>query len=77
LSIALETLNHNCSINLLYCPGKQLVIADTLSRAYLPDQSDSHTSFEFEVNVALTLLISKPKLDQLQSMTQFDSDLQQ
>ena len=65
------------SINLVYCPGKQLVIADTLSRAYLPDQSDSHTSLEFEVNVVSTLPISKPKLNQLQSMTQCDPDLQQ
>ena len=65
------------SINLVYCPGKQLVIADTLSRAYLSDQSDSHTSLEFEVNVVSTLPISKPKLNQLQSMTQCDPDLQQ
>ena len=65
------------SINLVYRPGKQLVIADILSRAYLPDQSDSHTSFEFEVNIVSTLPISKSKLDQLQSMTQPDFDLQQ
>ena len=38
-------------INLVYCPGKQLVIADTLSRAYLPEQPDNSTSFKFEVNV--------------------------
>ena len=60
------------SINLVYRSGKQLVIADTLSRAYLPDQSDSHTSLEFEVNVVSTLPILKPKLNQLQSMTQCD-----
>ena len=65
------------SINLVYRYGKQLVIADTLSRAYLPDQFDSRTSLEFEVNVVSTLPISKPKLNQLQSMTQCDSDLQQ
>jgi len=34
-------------INLVYCPGKQLVVADALSRTYLPDQSDGNTSFEF------------------------------
>jgi len=61
-------------MNLIYHPGKQLVIADALSRAYLPDQSDGNTSFEFEVNIISTLPISKPKLDQPQSRTHSDSD---
>ena len=65
------------SIYLVYRPGKQPVIADTLSRAYFPDQLDNLTSFEFEVNIISTLPISKCKLDQLQSMTQSDSVLQQ
>lgn len=29
------------SINVVYHPGKQLVIADTLSRAFLPEQPDN------------------------------------
>ena len=65
------------SVDLVYRPGKQLVIADTLSRAYLTDQSDYCTSFKFEVNVISTLPISKSKLNQLQSLTQSDSHLQQ
>ena len=64
-------------INLIYCPGKQLVIADTLSRAYLTKQPDDSTSFEFEVNVVASLPISKTKLEQFQSMTQSDSALKQ
>ena len=65
------------SVDLVYRPGKQLVIADTLSRAYLTDQSDCCTSFKFEVNVISTLPISKSKLNQLQSLTQSDSHIQQ
>ena len=64
-------------INLIYRPGKQLVIADTLSRAYLTKQPDDSTSFEFEVNVVASLPISKTKLEQFQSMTQSDSALMQ
>ena len=64
------------SINLVYRPGKQLVVADALSRAYLPNQPEDNTSYEFEVNVVTTLPISAPKLNQLQSMTKSDSDLQ-
>ena len=64
-------------INLIYRPGKQLVIADTLSRAYLTKQPDDSTSFEFEVNVVASLPISKTKLEQFQSMTQSDSALKQ
>ena len=65
------------SINLVYHPGKQLVVADALSRAYLPNQPEDNTSYEFEVNMVTTLPISAPKLNQLQSMTKSDSDLQQ
>ena len=64
-------------INLLYRPGKQLVIADILSRAYLPEQPDNSTAFKFEVNVISALPISNLKLEQLQMMTQSDLALQQ
>ena len=63
-------------INLVYCPGKQLIIADTLSRAYLSEQPDNSMSFKFEVNVISTLPISHSKLEQLQLMTQSDLALQ-
>ena len=64
-------------INLVICPGKQLIIVDTLSRAYLSEQPDNSMSFKFEVNVISTLPISHSKLEQLQLMTQSDSALQQ
>ena len=59
-------------INLVYRPGKQLVIADTLSRAYTLDPTDTSTSFEFEVNTLATIPISDSKLHLLQAETQSD-----
>ena len=53
------------------------MIADTLSRAYLPEQPDNSTSFKFEVNVISALPISNSKLEQLQLMTHSDLALQQ
>ena len=57
------------SINLIYRP---LIIADTLSRAYLPEQPDNSMSFQFEVNAISALPISHYKLEQLQMTTQSD-----
>lgn len=65
------------SIDLVYRPGKELVIADTLSRAYLPEKSDMPPHTDFEVNVLCTLPISNSKLLQLQTETQSDPVLQQ
>ena len=65
------------SIDLVYRPGKELVIADALSRAYLPEQSDMSTHTDFEVNVICTLPISNSKLLQLQTETKTDPVLQQ
>ena len=64
-------------INLVYRPGKQLVIADALSRVYLPVQYDNLPSEEFEINVLCTLPISNTKLYQLKTETQLDPGLQQ
>ena len=63
-------------INLVYHPGKQLVIADTLSRAYTTEPTDSCTSFDFEVNVLTTIPISDDKLHLLQTETRSDPVLQ-
>ena len=63
-------------INLVYRPGKQLVIADTLSRSYIKDSTDSFTSFEFEVNTLTTVPILVDKLHLLQTQTHFDPALQ-
>ena len=63
-------------INVVYRLGKQLVIADTLSRSYIKDSTDSSTSFDFEVNTLTTVPISDDKLRLLQTQTQSDPALQ-
>ena len=65
------------SIDLVYCPGKELVIADALTRAYLPEKSDMPPHTDSEVNVLCTLPISNSKLLQLQIEIQSDPMLQQ
>ena len=42
-----------------YRPGKELVIADTLSRAFVPETDDKLIPKEFKVNVLQTLPISE------------------
>ena len=66
-----------CSTDLVYRPGKELVIANALSRAYLPEKSDIPPYTDFEVDVLCTLLIFDSKLLQLQTETQSDPVLQQ
>ena len=65
------------SINVVYCPGKQLVIADTLSRALPLEESDDVLEEKFEINVLSTLPISEAKLTQLKQETQTDPQLSQ
>ena len=47
------------SLVVKYRPGKNLVIADTLSRAFVPDTADDIMTKEFEVNTMQTLPISE------------------
>ena len=63
------------SIDVVYQPGKYLVIADTLSRALLPEPPDETLEKKFEVNVISTLPISETKLSQLKQNTQADDQL--
>ena len=58
------------SIDLVYHPGKELVITDALSRAYLPEQSDMPPHTDFEVNVICTL----PMYLQLQTTATTDKN---
>ena len=53
------------------------MIADTLSRAYLPEEADEPLTEEFEVNVIQTLPIFEQKLKKLQRETSQDSTLQE
>ena len=64
------------AINLVYHPGKKLIIADVLSRASLPIDADTSPHTEFEVNVMSTLPISDAKLHQLKTGTHADPSLQ-
>ena len=63
------------SIDVVYQPGKYLVIANTLSRAFLPEPPDEILEEKFEVNVISTLPISETKLSQLKQNTQVDNQL--
>ena len=51
------------SINLVYRPGKELVIPDTLSRAFLQQTLDEKYPEELEINLLHLLHISNTKLD--------------
>ena len=64
------------SLNVTYHPGKQLVLADTLSRAYLPEYGESIEE-KFDINILQTLPISDTKLHQLKEETKKDPQLQQ
>ena len=64
------------SLNVTYCPGKQLVLANTLSRAHLPECGESIEE-KFDINVLQTLPISNTKLHQLKEETNKDPHLQQ
>ena len=63
------------SLNVTYQPGKELVLADTLSRAYLPECEESIEE-EFDINILQTLPISNTKLHQLKEETKKDPHLQ-
>ena len=60
-----------------YRPGKELLIADTLSRAYLPNENPSILDEELEVNLVTTLPISENKLELIKYETRQDFSLQQ
>ena len=60
---------------MIYCPGKQLVLADTLSRAFLQD--DDTLEENFDVNSLSNMPISDQKLAQLQEATDNDPQLKQ
>ena len=61
-------------LNVSYKRGKELHIAVTLSRAYLPLEADD--SLEEELEVLIVLLMSKERLEQLRFETQKDTTLQ-
>ena len=64
-------------ITVKYRPGKELIIADTLSRAYLPEEASDICAEEFEVNIVYTLPISESKLETFKDETAKDPSLQE
>ena len=59
-----------------YEPASILVLADTLSRAYLPDETSDQPD-EFEIHVLDSGTFSEPMLQKLKDETQKDPELQQ
>ena len=64
------------AVNVKYLPGSSLVLADTLSRAYLPDETPDQPD-EFEIHVLDSGNFSEPMLQKLKDETQKDPELQQ
>ena len=55
----------NYDVKVLYKPGKEMVLADTLSRAYIPSHNDNRSETEKDTEVvhkANHLAISEPQL---------------
>ena len=65
------------SINVTYKPGKELAIADTLSRAFLPDTLEDYMYEDLDINFLGIMPISVNKLEQLKANIQSDCELQQ
>lgn len=64
-------------INVTYVPGRNMLLADTLSRAYLQDARKSQTEMETEVvNMVHYLPISAERMSAIRIATQEDTKLQ-
>ena len=59
-------------ITVVYKPGKELFIADTLSRAPLPEEADELEFKEYDINILHTLPVTTPKLDEIKEKTKDD-----
>ncbi|CAG2226647.1 unnamed protein product [Mytilus edulis] len=65
------------NIELVYKPGKEMYLADTLSRAYLKDTHTESESEEIEaINMIKDLAISEERLKEIQQHTETDTQLQ-
>lgn len=53
---------HNYDTNIFYKPGKTMYLADTLSRAYIPNKTQQAIASEIEtINMVTQLHISEPR----------------
>ena len=64
------------AVNVKYVPGSHLVLADTLSRAYLPSQAVDQPD-EFEIHVLDSGQLSETIFHKLRDETKSDPELQQ
>ena len=62
-------------LNVTYKHGKELLIADTLSRAYPNEHDDSLYEESLDANVISSLPMSQAKLDQFQTATRESASL--
>ena len=64
------------AVNVKYLPGSQLILADTLSRAYLPSKATDQPD-EFEIHVLDSGQMSEMMFYKLRDETKSDPELQQ
>lgn len=67
-------------IELQFKPGKQLIIADTLSRAYIEDKEDGDFDNEIQAQVCLIvaeLNVTKEKLQEISNEIQREEELKE
>lgn len=66
------------NLNVIYVPGRDMLLADTLSRAYLPDSNQGDTEADLEtVNMITYLPISAERLSAIRNATREDTKLQE
>ena len=65
------------SITVEYRPGKELAIADTLSRSFLPRTYEDPIYEEIDINFLSSMPISENKIEQLKNETHLDQEMQQ
>ena len=64
-------------IDLIFSPGNIIPVPNTLSRAYLPNTEEDDKSLEYQVHLIVSnLLVSEPKLREIQNATENDQVLQ-
>ena len=62
-------------VNVNYKPGKELLIADTLSRAPLPEEADELEFRQYDINILHTLPVTEPKQEEFKKHTKGDPTL--
>ncbi|GBL84866.1 hypothetical protein AVEN_58448-1 [Araneus ventricosus] len=63
------------NVNLIYVPGKQLIIDDTLSRVQLNDQIFNHDVYESTAELCLSATASPSRWEELAKLTKDDPEL--